>query len=81
MQLAAVARDSTGTIVEGRAVSWAVDSAGRSVASVSSNGVVTALAAGTALVRAIVDSVSASVAITVTLTTAARRSINPGYAE
>lgn len=68
VQLAAVARDSTGSIVEGRAVSWTVDSAGRSVASVSNNGVVTALAAGTAVVRAIVDSVGASAAITVTPT-------------
>ncbi|HNV75952.1 MAG TPA: Ig-like domain-containing protein [Gemmatimonadaceae bacterium] len=60
----AIAKDSSGAVVDGQVVVWAIDS-GATIASVSSTGVVRALAAGTAIVRAAVGAVSSTVTITI----------------
>jgi len=65
-QASAVARDSAGAVIEGRPVLWSVDSGTVTVATVSSNGTVTAIAAGTAIIRATIDSAFATTAVTVT---------------
>ncbi|MBK8646300.1 MAG: Ig-like domain-containing protein [Gemmatimonadetes bacterium] len=63
-QAVAVAKDSAGAIITGRAVTWGVDS-GASVVSVSTNGTVTGIAVGTARLRATVASVSGFASLTV----------------
>lgn len=55
-QAVAVAKDANGNVLTGRTVGWSSLTPG--VASVSSTGMVTALAAGTATVRATVDGMS-----------------------
>ncbi|HKR09487.1 MAG TPA: Ig-like domain-containing protein [Gemmatimonadaceae bacterium] len=64
VQLSAVARDASGNTISGQTFSWA--SSNNSVATVSSSGRVTAVAAGTANVSATIGSVSGSASITVT---------------
>src|SRR3989441_11093308 len=63
-QLAATLKDASGNTLSGRAVSWS--SATPSVASVSSNGLVTGLAAGSALITATSEGQSGTSSITVT---------------
>ncbi len=63
-QLTAVAVDAAGGVLEGRAVEWTTDAP--SVATVSASGLVQAIAAGYAGIRATVEGKSASATITVT---------------
>jgi chitinase len=65
--LFAVAKDSAGNTVTGRPITWT--SSATSIATVSSSGLVSAVAAGAATVRATIDGVIGSSAITVTSTT------------
>jgi trimeric autotransporter adhesin len=62
-QLTAVARSAAGAALTGRAITWI--SGAPSIASVSTTGLVTAVANGVALVLAVVDGVTASATITV----------------
>ncbi len=62
-QASAVARDAAGNALTGRAVTWS--SSNTAVATVASNGQVTAVALGTALVRATVESITGNAAISV----------------
>lgn len=64
VQLTATARDASGKVVSGQSVSWSSSDA--SVASVSTSGLVTAVAPGTAAVTARVQGVAGSAVITVT---------------
>lgn len=65
VQLSASARDAAGNVLTGRGVAWSSSDA--AVATVSPTGLVTAVAAGSARVRATVDgSVSGEAAVTVT---------------
>ncbi|WP_284352167.1 beta strand repeat-containing protein [Roseisolibacter agri] len=63
-QLSATPRDATGTALTGRTVTWA--SSNTAVATVSSTGVVTAVAPGSATVTATSEGRSGSAAVTVT---------------
>ena len=63
-RLSAVVADSAGNSLSGAAVTWTTSNAG--VATVSSSGLVRAVSAGTAFVRATSGAVSASAAVTVT---------------
>src|SRR5205823_3532607 len=63
-QLGATPRDSAGKALSGRAVSWATSNA--AVAAVSSSGVVTGVAAGSATITATSEGKSGTAAITVT---------------
>ncbi|MEI6740566.1 MAG: Ig-like domain-containing protein [Gemmatimonadaceae bacterium] len=63
-QFTATANDANGNVLTGRTVSWTLDNA--TVASVSSGGLLTAVAAGNATLTATVGGVSATAAITVT---------------
>ena len=63
VQLQAVARDADGNALEDRTVEWA--SANTAVATVSASGMVTGLSAGEAPISATVDTVSGTLAITV----------------
>ena len=62
-QLTAVARDASGAELEGRTVTWS--SSASSVATVSSSGVVTGVAAGEATITASVEGRTASARVTV----------------
>jgi len=62
-QLAATARDAKGTIVTGKSVIWSSSATG--VASVSSQGLVTALGAGSATITATIDGVGGTSTVTV----------------
>jgi uncharacterized protein YjdB len=64
-QATAVARSAAGATIPGVTFTWSVWS-GTSVASVSSSGSVTALAAGTASIRATIAGISGTVTLTVT---------------
>jgi M6 family metalloprotease-like protein len=61
--LVATARDSAGTVVSGRMVTWS--SSANTVAPVGINGVVTAVSPGTATIRATVDGISGVSTVTV----------------
>lgn len=63
-KVSAAAKDANGTTVTGKTVVWT--SSKPSVASVNSSGSVTALAAGTATIKATVDGVSGQAAVSVT---------------
>ncbi|MBK6457712.1 MAG: Ig-like domain-containing protein [Gemmatimonadetes bacterium] len=65
-RVSATARDSAGAVIEGRPIIWSVDSGTVAVATVSSSGTVTAIAAGTAIIRATIDSVFATTVVFVT---------------
>jgi uncharacterized protein YjdB len=77
-QLKAILRDANGRPLAGRAVTWTSSTPG--VAMVSSNGMVTAIAAGSATVTATSEHVSASAAVTVTLVPVASVSVAPAGA-
>ncbi|HEX8317903.1 Ig-like domain-containing protein [Longimicrobium sp.] len=62
--LRATARDAAGTVLQGRSAAWS--STAPSVARVDSLGRVTALSAGTAIIRAVVDSASGEARVSVT---------------
>ena len=64
-QLAAQLKDEAGSILNGRVISWSTNRA--SVATVSSEGLVTAISAGTATITATSEGRSATAAITVNL--------------
>ena len=66
VQLQAVARDADGNALADRTVEWA--SANTAVATVSASGMVTGLSAGEAPISATVDTVSGTLAITVSST-------------
>ena len=67
-QLTAVARDAASQVVTGQSVTWSSSASG--VASVSSGGLVTAVANGTATLSAVVGGVTGTVAISVAQTVA-----------
>src|SRR2546425_2704901 len=77
-QLAATLKDASGNTLSGRAVSWS--SATPSVASVSSNGLVTGLAAGSAVITATSEGQSGTAAITVTTVPVATVAVTPASA-
>jgi hypothetical protein len=62
-QLTATARDASGNTLTGRAVTWSTSNA--SIATISSTGLVTAVAAGSATLTATVEGVQGMAAITV----------------
>lgn len=64
VQLTATPKDATGAPMSGKTVTWTTSASG--VASVSSSGLVTSVAAGTATITATVEGRSGSAAITVT---------------
>ncbi|MDP9201102.1 MAG: Ig-like domain-containing protein [Gemmatimonadota bacterium] len=62
-QASAVVKDATGSIMAGQAITWSSLTPG--IASVSSSGVVTAIAAGTASIRATASAINGSASIIV----------------
>ena len=66
-QAAAVPKDSKGTPLTGRTVSWSSSSPG--IATVSATGLITAVSAGTVAIKATIDGVVGTIGITVTATT------------
>lgn len=75
VRLVATTRSASGTVLAGRAIDWR--SGAPNVAAVSSTGVVTAIAPGTAVVLATVEGVSALATITVALPSVATVSLSP----
>ena len=73
--LAATARSASGATITGRAVQWT--SGAPNIASVSANGLVTALTPGVALIVAAIDGVTATSRITVVLPTIASIALTP----
>lgn len=73
-QLVVTARDSSGQALTGRTVSWATLNA--AVATVSTNGLVTGIAAGTATITATIDGVVGTATITVQTPPAGIASLN-----
>jgi uncharacterized protein YjdB len=67
-QATAVARDANGNVLTGRSVSWSSLNTG--IATVSTSGVVTAVAAGSATIQATVETKIGTTGLTVTSTTA-----------
>ena len=65
-QASAVARDASGNVLTGRLVAWS--SLNTSIATVSTSGVVTAVAAGPATIRATVETKTGDASLTVTST-------------
>jgi uncharacterized protein YjdB len=78
VDLAATAKDSTGNSLPGRAVSWTTGNG--SIASVSSTGVVTAVAPGMATITATVEGKTATATITVSLVPVASVTVSPSAA-
>lgn len=78
VQLSAVTKISGGAIVTGRAVSWS--SLNTAVATVSQTGLVTAVSAGTAVIRATSESRSGETTVTVTAVPVATVVITPDSA-
>ncbi len=78
LQLTAAARDSAGNVLAGRGVTWTTNAP--AIALVDSTGLVTAWAAGSATISAVVDGTSASAAITVTPVLAASVAVSPSSA-
>jgi uncharacterized protein YjdB len=64
-QATATARDASGAVITGQAVTWSISS-GQAVATISSGGVVTGVSAGTASIRAVVGGVAGNASISVT---------------
>jgi uncharacterized protein YjdB len=62
-QATAVARDASGNLLTGRTVTWS--SLNPTIATVSSSGLVTAVAAGSATIRATVETINGDVGLTV----------------
>jgi uncharacterized protein YjdB len=78
LQLSAIARDAGGAVLTGRAVTWTTGDP--AVATVSSSGVLTAVAPGTTQVTATVDGVAGSASSTVTAVPVASVSVSPNTA-
>src|SRR5437879_2300801 len=74
-QLTATPKDSNGTALSGRAVTWATSNA--AVATVSASGLVTGVAAGSATITATSDGQSGTAAMTVTNVPVARVTVTP----
>jgi len=74
-QLTANARDASGAALTGRPVTWS--SGTPAVATVSAAGLVTAIAAGTAIITASIEGVPATATITVTPTPVASVTVTP----
>lgn len=75
LTLSAQALDASGSVVDGREVSWS--SSSTAVASVTATGVVTALSAGAVVIRATVDNRTGEAALTVRPAPVARVVIDP----
>jgi uncharacterized protein YjdB len=75
-QLTAELRDGTGALLTDRLITWSSSNA--SIASVTSQGVVTAVAPGSAIITASVDARSASVDVVVTARPASAVILSPG---
>ncbi|HEY9480301.1 MAG TPA: Ig-like domain-containing protein, partial [Gemmatimonadaceae bacterium] len=78
-QLTATPKDSVGTALGGRTTTWATSNS--AVATVSTSGLVTALAAGKATITATSEEKSGSSAITVTLPPVASVAVSPSSAQ
>lgn len=74
-QLTATAKDASGTVIDGRTVTWASTSAS---ATVSTTGLVTAVAAGGATITATIDGKSASATVNVQAAPAPAAPSTPG---
>lgn len=74
-QLTATTKDAQGNVLADRAVTWATNNA--SVATVSSTGLVTGVAAGTATITATSEGRSGTSAVTVTLVPVASVTVSP----
>lgn len=77
-QAVAVATDASGATITGRTVTWS--SMTPSIASVSASGLVTTIAAGTATIRATVDTKTGDGNVTVAAAAAPTQPTNPGIA-
>src|SRR5205807_9170379 len=75
VQLTATAKDSTGTVLTGRGITWS--SLNPSVATVSPNGLATGVAAGTATITATSEGKNASTAVAVANVSVASVVIRP----
>jgi uncharacterized protein YjdB len=75
VQLTAEPLDNAGKLLQGRPVSWTTSNA--SVATVTDDGIVTALATGGAVIRATAEDRSAVASITVSAVPVARIEVNP----
>src|SRR6266576_2954436 len=78
LQLTATPKDSTGTALTGRSVTWVSSNPG--VATVSSNGLVTSGAVGTATITATSEGKAGSAAVTVTPVPVASVAVSPATA-
>ncbi|HEU4585694.1 MAG TPA: Ig-like domain-containing protein, partial [Gemmatimonadaceae bacterium] len=78
VQLSATAKDSSGTALGGRTVSWS--SSNTAAATVSSSGVVSAVAPGKSTIKATIEGVAGAAAITVTLPPVASVNVSPSSA-
>src|SRR5947199_1018619 len=77
-QFSAVTKDSAGNILTGRVVTWA--SSNTAVATVSSSGVVSGMAAGSATITATSETKSSTAAVTVTNVPVAAVTVSPASA-
>jgi uncharacterized protein YjdB len=77
-QLTATLRDAAGNVLNGRVVTWSTNAS--AVASVSTNGLVTALAPGSATITATSEGQSGSSAVTVTAVAVASVTVAPATA-
>lgn len=78
LQLAAQAKNASGSNLTGKSFTWS--STNTTVATVSSAGVVTARAAGTATIRAVSEGQTGSATVTITAASVAKDTIPPGNA-
>jgi uncharacterized protein YjdB len=78
VQLAATPRDSGGNPLTGRVVTWATNAS--AVATVGSNGLVTAVSSGSATITATSETKSGSASVTITSVAVASVSVTPGSA-
>jgi len=76
VQLTATATDSAGNVLTGRVVTWASSAPG--VASVNGSGLVTGVAAGTAMLTATSGGKSGTATVTVTIAPVASVTLSPG---
>ncbi|HYR13281.1 MAG TPA: Ig-like domain-containing protein, partial [Mycobacterium sp.] len=77
-QLAAVTKDAAGNILSGRVVTWA--SSNTAIARVSTNGLVTGVAAGSATITATSEGKNGTAAITVVIVPVASVTVSPATA-
>ncbi|SRR6266851_3888842 len=78
VQLGATPKDANGNVLTGRVVTWTSNNPG--VATVNGTGLVTALAAGTAIITAACESATSTAAITVTNVPVASVMVSPATA-